>query len=115
MNTYILDPLNFADPAAPTVEELEAAKHDISCAVVSSDFTWGAGVIVEDAEPLASNYTADLSFDLGYVISHEQMRRNILGRWFEYTPADELRDRLNRWLKGKQPEFAINTRYWRGL
>ena len=39
---------------------------------------------------------------------------NVLGHW-GYTPADELRDRLNDGLKGKEPRPAINTRYWRNL
>lgn len=38
----------------------------------------------------------------------------ILGR-FDYTPADELRDRLNDRIQGKQPTLAVNTSYWRGL
>lgn len=40
-----------------------------------------------------------------------------LGNWanWAYTPAEELRDRLNDRIQGKQPALAINTRYWRGL
>ena len=88
------------------------------------------------------NFTADMTFETEYVITQEQMRKmyergrkpndkwadwineewaritdsrfqtNVLGHW-PYTPADELRDRLNDWLQGKEPLEAINTRYWR--
>lgn len=113
MNTYILDPSGFEDPTAPTAEELEQAKQDISCAVVSSDYTLAP---VDDVTVYSvENYTTQMEFSTDYVISHEQMRRNILGLWRDYTPAEELRDRLNDWLQGKQPALAVNTRFWRGL
>jgi hypothetical protein len=38
--------------------------------------------------------------------------RGALGNW-EYTPADELRDRLNDSFQGKPPAVPVNTRYWR--
>lgn len=41
-------------------------------------------------------------------------QRNVLGQW-AYTPQDELRDRLNDRLQGKDPAPVINTRFWRGL
>jgi hypothetical protein len=44
----------------------------------------------------------------------ESVYRNIMGSW-QYTPADELRNRLNSRLRGHEPAPAINTRYWRGL
>lgn len=48
------------------------------------------------------------------VAARPYFRSNVLGNW-EYTPAEELRDRLNTRLQGKQPKPAINTRFWRGL
>lgn len=34
-------------------------------------------------------------------------------RYWDYTPAEELRDRLNDRQQGKPPTEPINTRYWR--
>lgn len=39
-------------------------------------------------------------------------RSRVLGHW-EYTPQDELRDRLNRGLKKKDLGEPVNTRFWR--
>lgn len=40
---------------------------------------------------------------------------NITGYTLDYSPADELRDRLNDRLQGKEPTLPVNTQYWRGL
>ena len=96
-------------------------------------------VSVPDESKAIENYTADMRFTRVYGrgwgktamqkrMAEEWMERygmqlqewqrpyvrGILGR-FDYTPADELRDRLNDGLKGKEPRPAINTRYWRNL
>lgn len=73
-----------------------------------------------------TNYEAQMKFEAEFTITHEDVVKmfdrgrlpyyslGMLGNW-EYTPADELRDRLNDRLQGKQPALAVNTRYWRGL
>jgi hypothetical protein len=92
--------------------------------VVDSDFSFGP-VGADGGKLLATNYTTQLQFELDYAITQEQMkamyhamtfRRGVLGDFsMEYTPAEELRDRLNDRLRGKEPLEPINTRYWRKL
>jgi hypothetical protein len=72
------------NPEAPTVADLAGAT-DISEYVITQD------------------YYRD------FPLAHYVGRR--LGVW-EYTPADELRDRLNAGLRGKTPTEPIN---WKGL
>lgn len=36
------------------------------------------------------------------------------GTYSPYTPAEELRDRLNTRAQGKDPGHPINTNYWKG-
>lgn len=50
------------------------------------------------------------------ILHSMSFRRGILGQFsMGYTPAEELRDRLNDRLQGKEPVAVINTRYWRNL
>lgn len=56
------------------------------------------------------NFETEMTFTTEFVAPLE-----IWEALFPYTPRDELRDRLNDSLQGKQPAPAVNTRYWRGL
>lgn len=91
---------NVADPAAPTVEELQAATRLTGVSEVSFQTPYD-----EPVTHLTKNFEAEFSF-----------KSKVLGNWdWLYTPRDELRDRLNQRLKGEEPWSVINTRYWRGL
>lgn len=56
-----------------------------------------------------TNYEATMTFETDFIAPRDT--------WLSlaYTPADELRDRLNQRLKGEEPWSVINTRYWMGL
>lgn len=97
----------------------------IPVSVVDNGFSIGPVEVQDSVLYSAPNYAAQMEFSREYVLSHEDMakmfhsmtfRRGVLGMYsMEYTPAEELRDRLNDRLRGKEPVAAINTRYWRNL
>jgi len=86
------------NPEAPTAEELANAIPLEG--VIDNGISFEAGDAVTTYP--ATNYSANLIF-----------RSKVLVDW--YPPRDELIDRLNNRLRGKEPAPAINTRYWRGL
>lgn len=86
---YFLDENADFNPEAPTVADLENAT-DLTPYVITRQQ-------IEDA----------------YLRGRRPyFRSNALGQC-AYTPADELRDRLNEGLQGKPPALPVNTRYWR--
>lgn len=48
----------------------------------------------------------------GWVAEDVRRLSKVLGN-FHYSPADELRDRLNDWIQGTPPSNIHNTRYWK--
>lgn len=94
--------------------------------VVDNGISFGPIDAKEDVLYSYTNYEAQMKFEAEFTITREDMVKmfdrgrlpyyslGVLGSW-DYTPRDELRDRLNDWLQGKQPAAAVNTRYWRGL
>lgn len=114
MSTYIIDPSGFNDPAAPTVAELEQAVQDFSCAEVTGYSREPAPFVLTE-EMLRDAFTqARQAPQYAWGVWDARYRAKVLGHW-EYTPQDELRDRLNDRLQVKKPALAVNTRYWRGL
>ena len=110
------------------------AWEEVSCAEVTGYSIGPASV--PDEPKLIENYTADMTFTRVYGrgygktamqkrMAEEWMEQHgmklqdwqrpyvadILGR-FEYTPQQELKDRLNSWLRGTYPGEPIN---WKGL
>lgn len=116
---YLLDGDADFNPEAPRVADLENAT-DITPYLMTQyrNVAYvggrGYGKVAHQQTMLKALEGAD------YAITREQMeaaylrgmKPHYLGNG-EYTPADELRDRLNDSLQGKQPALPVNTRYWR--
>lgn len=57
---------------------------------------------------------ADRLEALGWLVPHELFTRPHEPIWdYRYTPQEELKDRLNRSLRGEPRTWVRNTRYWR--